>query len=176
MPAHLAPPPVQPIIHGKRTYSKMIKVRVPCRKFFQEVPLWIRFTTNVVVLMCTKNLSLPVSDAAESRSYVSLVQQPENSLHWLTDSRRVAAKWSPWRAQPLIGNLCITSLNLLFHSKQSEALTVENARSIADGSMQRFLFIDIPEFQDRFAYGFITDMKIQLFCDFMNGNIRLLLD
>ena len=58
----------------------MIKVRVPCRKFFQEVPLWIRFTTNVVVLMCTKNLSLPVSDAAESRSYVSLVQQPENSL------------------------------------------------------------------------------------------------
>mgnify|MGYP000541463442 CR=1 FL=1 len=34
----------------------MITDRVPCRKFIQEVPVWIKFTTNVVVLMCTKML------------------------------------------------------------------------------------------------------------------------
>lgn len=55
----------------------MITDRVPCRKFIQEVPLWIKFTTNVVVLMCTKRLSLPAFDAAKSRKYVRLVQQPE---------------------------------------------------------------------------------------------------
>ncbi len=37
----------------------MITDRVPCRKFTREVPLWIEFTTIVVVLMCTKNSSLP---------------------------------------------------------------------------------------------------------------------
>lgn len=52
----------------------MITDGVPRRKFIQEVPVWIKFTTNVVVLMCTKNLSLPAFDAANSRKYASLVQ------------------------------------------------------------------------------------------------------
>ena len=47
----------------------MITDRVPCRKYIQEVPVWIKFTTNVVVLMCTKSLSLPAFDAARSRKY-----------------------------------------------------------------------------------------------------------
>ena len=48
-----------------------------------------------------------------SRKFVSLAQQPESPFNWLTGSKQAAVRWPPWRALPLVGNPCTTSLNLL---------------------------------------------------------------
>ena len=38
--------------------------------------------------------------------------KPENFSNWQTGSKKAAVKWLPWKALPLIGSLCITSLNI----------------------------------------------------------------
>ena len=62
-------------VYGKRTHSKITTGRGPCRKFVKErCFLWTKFTTAVVVSMCTKSSWSPASSVAAGRKCVSLVQ------------------------------------------------------------------------------------------------------
>ncbi len=121
----------------------MIRDRVPCRKFIQKVPVWIKFTTNDVILMCTKDLSLPASDAVKSRKYESLVQQPENSLtlaDWLKEGgcEMVAMESTVSYWEPLYNILESSDLNaIVVNARHMKAVPgrktdVKDAEWIAD--------------------------------------------
>ena len=83
----------------------MITDRVPCRKFFQEVPLWIKFTTNVVVLMYTKKLIVACfrkGNKQEIREFGATTRKLLTMADWLKEGgcemvamESTASYWKP---------------------------------------------------------------------------------